>query len=326
MEQRLKGGSLSETVLITIPNRRPIVRKRVAADANREYGYHRWYSQLKRQQRYNALFPGLFPEILDYGLQDGWYFFDMEYVPDAVTLHELLTTITDQKEIEIIFRELMQRVYWMHSVGRVSGTSKPIVLYFKEEVLNALKACHTSPQFQRISDSLTVWFNGLPARSLVQRLPEFLAAFQEAYNAADQTQCFSHGNLTLENILIQPLTKRIVFIDVYEENVIDSALADFSQLLQSSNTCYELYNSVDVRIIQNTVTALIPRPVGLSAFNSLLVNKLCTQYPTSYRAIRLFEISQFVRMLPFKKEIDPDRMVLFYVYASFLFDEFQNGH
>ena len=46
-----KGGSLSSTLLMQ-DNKDMFVRKTVSLVENREYGYQRWYSQLKKLQRY----------------------------------------------------------------------------------------------------------------------------------------------------------------------------------------------------------------------------------------------------------------------------------
>jgi hypothetical protein len=54
--KKLKGGSLSSTFLIKEKNRKKI-RKQVSLTKNREYGFVRWYSQLKKIQKYNKLFP-----------------------------------------------------------------------------------------------------------------------------------------------------------------------------------------------------------------------------------------------------------------------------
>ena len=47
----LKGGSLSRTGVIN----ETYVRKEVDLHSDIEYGYNRWYSQLKRLQRYNMI-------------------------------------------------------------------------------------------------------------------------------------------------------------------------------------------------------------------------------------------------------------------------------
>ena len=53
LERRLlKGGSLAGTYVITTSSGQ-YVRKEISLVENREYGYQRWYSQLKRLQRYH---------------------------------------------------------------------------------------------------------------------------------------------------------------------------------------------------------------------------------------------------------------------------------
>ena len=39
------------------------------------------------------------------------------------------------------------------------------------------------------------------------------------------------------------------------------------------------------------------------------------------RIVRLLEISQYARMLPFKMEIDENKMLFFYALGSYLFHE-----
>ena len=72
----LKGGSLSKTYIVPHQN---IVRKEVSRKQNREYGFMRWYSQLMKLQRYNSLYPGLFPKVLDVGANSDAAWFDIEY-------------------------------------------------------------------------------------------------------------------------------------------------------------------------------------------------------------------------------------------------------
>ena len=88
---------------------------------------------------------------------------------------------------------------------------------------------------------------------------------RDAYR--NTTETFSHGNLTLENILYQPNSNTITLIDPYEENVIDSALADYSQILQSCNSKYEIYNARTPTISGNRITCEIPSYAGLDQFN-----------------------------------------------------------
>ena len=60
----LKGGSLSTTELHEIDGVR-YIKKRINLVKEREYGFVRWYSQLKKIQRYSVQFPNICPKIID---------------------------------------------------------------------------------------------------------------------------------------------------------------------------------------------------------------------------------------------------------------------
>ena len=76
---KLKGGSLSSTYLIEEGDKK-FIRKCVSLTKDREYGYVRWYSQLKKLQRLESDLPGLFPKVLNVSYDDGEAYFDLEYL------------------------------------------------------------------------------------------------------------------------------------------------------------------------------------------------------------------------------------------------------
>ena len=59
-----KGGSLSSTYKLTSPEK-VVVVKQVSRRLEREYGFVRFYSQLKKHIRLYSLYPELFPEVLN---------------------------------------------------------------------------------------------------------------------------------------------------------------------------------------------------------------------------------------------------------------------
>jgi hypothetical protein len=313
---RLKGGSLSGTYLCE-DGGRMFVRKEVSLSHNREYGFQRWYSQLKRMQRYEVLFPGAFPRLQTYGMGGDHAYFDMEHVPDAITFHEFLMTTSDTAKIDAMFASLMRVVGRMYET-KIPSTTAPIELYIREEIEQKMLACAGNRRFQEMAAYPTIYFNGEAVPSLSAELPAFKELALTSYHHATET--FSHGNLTLENILVQPATNHVTLIDPYEENVIDSALADYSQVLQSCNSMYELYNEGTVSIEGNRISAELTTYPGLEYFRSMFWSFLREHHSADeIVVIRLLEVSQFARMLPFKMEIDESKMLFFYGLGSWLF-------
>jgi hypothetical protein len=323
IKKKLKGGSLSGTYLVTTSHGAKFIRKEASLTKNREFGLQRLYSQLKRLQRYNLLFPNLFPEVIEYGMIRERMYFDLEYIPNSMTLHDFLIHETNHEVIDVAFDSLIKATNRLHD-DRIPSTWKPIQLYVREEMEQRMDACMVNRRFRDFVAHETVMFNGVECQGIAGELDHFLKDITEAYKGARLDETFSHGNLTLENILIQPKTGRIIFIDLYEENIIDSEVADYSQILQSSNSHYELYNAATPWILGNRVEVGIPHYTGLDHFNTRFIRFLNSKYNEQIRIVHLFEVSQFVRLLPFKMEINEDMMIFFYAYASRLYHELRN--
>lgn len=287
MRTKLKGGSLSGTYLIQEAT--DYVRKECSIVDNREYGYMRWYSQLKRLQRYNRLFPGLFPQVYGYGLDGITAYYDMEVV-QGVNGYEFLCEAKTGKPIRVFFEKLMLAMSKMHSTMWKSP-HKPD-LYIQEEVRNKLMDYGVWGTFE---------------------FEEFKHELQHYYS--ETHECFTHGNLTLENVMYDEKTETVTFIDPYEENVIDSRLCDYSQILQSCHSHYEHHNS----------GTMDPVPTGLEYFYTLFHDKIYSNLSEKRkRVVDLLEISQFIRMLPFKKQAGHIAQAdFFYNHAIKLFKQYQ---
>ena len=63
-----KGGSLSSTKLINHPKYNKCILKKVSNNLNREYGFVRFCSQIKRHSYLQNVEPELFPRILEVGI------------------------------------------------------------------------------------------------------------------------------------------------------------------------------------------------------------------------------------------------------------------
>jgi hypothetical protein len=316
---RLKGGSLSGTYLCIPEVGDSFVRKEVSLVENREYGFQRWYSQLKRLQRYENMFPGIFPRLIEYGRDGDLAYFNIEFFDGAQTVHAFLTKTNNSQLIDEMFAQLVCVMKKMHET-EITSFEPSFALYVYEEIEQKMKACMKNARFREFCTHREIIFNGKKVAGLKHVLNEYVDMFQSVYKKPIET--FTHGNLTLENILYQPIYKKIIFIDPYEENIIDSSLAEYSQILQSSNSLYELYNSAVPRIEGNEVSLEIDPPRGLQYFNEIFRSFMeITLSSDQIKVVRLLEISQFARMLPFKMEIDEDKMLFFYALGSCLFHE-----
>jgi hypothetical protein len=307
----LKGGSLSKTYRLP---QYDLVCKEIIRDKNREYGFVRWYSQMKKLQRYNTIYPNLFPKVLGVDVDDNKATFKMEYMKGFRDIKSILAndTLTDE-QIFRISQAVWKGLNQLHSV-----THDPIPnagkLYYEEEVWQKLKDAIAVPEFAEFHAHGTYEYNG----RIVQGIG---ASFHDLENFFSELKLIQeeniHGNPTLENILYSFEEDRVVFIDVYDESMIDSRFLDYAQVLQCSRSHYGYINDNEVLIGGVSVTHRLQIPINFETFNSHFESGIADS--RTKEIVDVFEATQFIRMLPFKVLAgEIDKAKFFYVHACYL--------
>jgi hypothetical protein len=312
---KLKGGSLSSTCLYESPDV-SFVRKSVSTVKDREYGFVRWYSQLKKLQRYQTLFPNLVPRILNVGYNKDTAYFDLEYLRDYQDIKIILSSNSvEYSTIKNINTALWSAFAVLHS-NRYTANPSAGVLYYKEEVLQKLVDANTVNEFQEFYNLESYFYNGKYVPGIQNHLNRLEEFFRNLNLSSEE---YTHGNPTLENTMYSPSENRIVFIDLYEESIVDSKFLDYSQVLQCSNSLYGYINDRQVIIEGNAVSHSLTIPDSFKEFNQLFEQGID---PSDRAVVDIFEATQFIRMLPFKCFAgDINKAKFFYVHACYLLDK-----
>ena len=307
----LKGGSLSRTYRLP---QYDLVGKEIVRDKNREYGFVRWYSQLKKLQRYNTQYPNLFPKVLGVNVDEEKATFKIEYMKGFRDIKNILAndTLTDEQ----IFR--MSQAVWkglnqLHSVTHdpIPGAGK---LYFEEEVLQKLNDALAIPEFAEFYAHGTYEYDGKIVHGIGNSMMDLENFFSELKLIQEEN---IHGNPTLENILYSFEEDRVVFIDVYDESMVDTRFLDYAQVLQCSRSHYGFINDNKVDIGSISVTHRLEIPKNFETFNYHFESGITE--PRTKEIVDVFEATQFIRMLPFKVLAgDIDKAKFFYVHACYL--------
>ena len=309
----LKGGSLSKTYWLSDEK---IVRKEISRIKNREYGFMRWYSQLKKLQEYNTLYPGLFPKVVNVDSTSVEAWFDLEYLEGFRDIKSILSK--DILSEEQIFR--MSQAVWkglntLHSIRKepIVGTPK---LYFVEEIQQKIEDAIKIKEFEDFFYYGTYHFNG----EIVTGIGGYLHVLKEYFaELANDDECNIHGNPTLENIMYSFDEDRVVFIDLYDESMWNTKYLDYAQVLQCSRSHYGFINDHDVRVKGIDVSTPHGGADHFDTFNKHFISELPED---KMKLIDILEASQFIRMLPFKLLAgDTDKAKYFYVHACKLFSK-----
>lgn len=316
--ETFKGGSLSETIRMQ-NDEGDFVRKSASVKENREYGFYRLMSQLKRLQRLNAHFPRYFPKVIGYGMEAEQAYYDLEYIPHSVNLKDFLTTRATREDADEIVSALIPMMQDMHNTF-FANNKIDITLYVVEEFFSKVQACFSNNDFYAFIKQPHFQFMGYKVPGIWQHKENYLALFKEHFH--ERKECLAHGNLTLENILYIPTQNKLLLIDPYEENILESALNDYSQLLQCSNSYYGVFNGLQPNVHGTVIDMTFEPSAALNHFNQLIIDFLIdTLTPSQLICVKLFEISQFMRMLPFKVVAHPDKAKFFYGLGSFIFHQ-----
>lgn len=308
---KLKGGSLNSTYYHSTIGE-DFVRKSINRDVNREYGYVRWYSQLKKLQRYNTQYPNLFPRVLRAGIDAYTPYFDLEYLDDFQDIKTILATkkLTEY-EIANISEAVWKGFNQLHSIKYKSNVYTG-VLYFVEEVEQKIKDALKNREFEEFYDMGTHEYFG----GIVHGLSNYMNELQNFFHDVEIMEEENiHGNPTLENIMYSFDENRVVFIDPYEESIIDTKYLDYAQVLQCSRSYYGYINDNGVIVRDNYVKHDLVIPKNFYTFNQHFESKL----ENERMLIDVLEATQFIRMLPFKLLAgDIDKAKYFYVHACYL--------
>jgi hypothetical protein len=307
----LKGGSLSNTYRLP---QYDLVGKEIVRDKNREYGFVRWYSQLKKLQRYNTQYPNLFPKVIGVNVDEEKATFKIEYMKGFRDIKNILSNdiLTDEQ----IFR--MSQAVWkglnqLHSVTHdpIPGAGK---LYFEEEVLQKLNDALAIPEFAEFYAHGTYEYDGKIVHGIGNSMMDLENFFKELKLIQEEN---IHGNPTLENILYSFEEDRVVFIDVYDESMIDTRFLDYAQVLQCSRSHYGYINDNQVDVGGMSVTHRLQIPKNFETFNYHFESGIADS--RTKEIVDVFEATQFIRMLPFKVLAgDIDKAKFFYVHACYL--------
>lgn len=313
-QTKLKGGSLSSTILFEKGNKK-FIRKYVSLTENREYGYVRWYSQLKKLQRYNSEFPNLYPKVLKVSYEGDKAYFDLQYMDGYENLATIMSgrDLTDN-ELKKINYALWNAFGQMHHIEHEANKGAPL-LYYKEEVEQKLIDAKKYPWFKEFCDYGTYELNGTIVHGLGNYLTELKNFFSQLELLSEQ--CI-HGNPTLENTMYSFVDDMVVFIDPYEESIIDSRLLDYSMVLQSSNSFYEYFNNQPINVEDSKVWCDDIQPSdNFRRFNELFIAEI--KDSRTKQIVDVLEATQFIRMLPFKcAAADSSHAKYFYLHACSL--------
>ena len=308
----LYGSSAASVYLVEI-NGIQYVRKYIKKTIATWIHYENLRRQLDDLRRFDFYWKGSTPKILSVYENNDEFYFDMEYLEDYIQVSSL--ELNQQLPIiSTLFSNLFKHVYCFSKIidGSVWTSN-----YIQSKIIPKLDEIQGySELFYTIVNSISFKINSKSVKGL-RNILEFINL--EEYSPST-IQCI-HGDLTLENILINTSTSDIKLIDNSGSSYMDSYYLELGKILQSIFAKYEKWT-----IQEHLFECLDKDTYHINKFNlqidhtqiSLILDEISKN--TSERTDTLFKKGFFymnthlIRAIPYLYKKNPDLAL----YASLL--------
>ena len=306
----LKGGSFSNTTIVD-DNGKLRVRKTISRKDDREFGFFRWVSQYRKMRQYSEIFPGLVPKPTQFENQGDFSSFFIDYFSGYQNGYEYLISCKKSNDVNNFSRNLIKTIEKVCQKTAIASFEQ-FEIYWLEEVVDRVRLMQAFIEKLAINGPLFLDCEEIPLISVPAILKKI-----EILRDARFVECYSHGNLTLENLLVSPDGQEIIYIDLYEENYVDTIENEISQILQSSQYDYELVCSLPVLGDLNSYSVNKTTHRNIHLFQTNFLKYVESNFGDhQLNLIKFYCASQFFRMAPFKIKSSPRHAMYFYLLAN----------
>lgn len=287
-----KGGSNAVTLLATSAGDGLFVKKMVPPEhAHRLRSQHGWLAA-------RADHPELVTVLREHTAEDH-YAIDLEYRPSSVPLFEYLHQqpfSAGASRVEEVWRYMYERVYELRPLEHRPDLRDE---YIRERfVLRVRAAAESHPALAQALRGDRIVING----RVMDNFERVLARIQGTEQAWKDLATFQpsdaiHGDLTVDNILVDLPTSRVLVIDPSDDNQVRGPVIDFARHLQSLVYGYEFLNEDDDPVVLDEEG---PWP-GITY--------------RDFRSARYAELAEFVttQVMPRHLDVAEQRSVLFHI-------------
>ncbi|HZM63952.1 MAG TPA: lysylphosphatidylglycerol synthase transmembrane domain-containing protein [Candidatus Saccharimonadales bacterium] len=170
----------------------------------------------------------------------------------------------------------------------------------------------------------SVVVNGSELLNFNKAIEQLTQNKQAMADLADIVDCPLHGDLALDNILVEPRDSKFIIIDPNNENAIADPLVDYSKIMQSLHSGYDFLVSLTTcTVTGNEISFEERRSLQYHQLHQSLMQRLQKQLsPARYRALLFHEAIHYCRMLTYKVTINPKTAPAFYGIAVRLLNDF----
>jgi uncharacterized protein (TIRG00374 family) len=255
-----------------------------------------------------------------------YYSIDIEYRDNYIPFFDVIHSSSKKESANILIEVCKYVAKHIHTPQKPLKNAKRVLnSYIESKVIGKITdAANNNVDITHLLAYETITANGrelINFHGVLERIknhPQAMADLQEVVD------CTIQGDLTVDNVIVDPATGKFLILDPNNENAISDPIVDYSKMTQSLRSGYEfLYSLSSCQVVDATVTFEERRSVQYSYLNNVLLEHLKTELtPGRYRALLFHEAVHYCRMLTYRTSINPRTAAAFYCIAVRLFNDF----
>ncbi len=259
-------------------------------------------------------------KILNQTSGDGYYFYEMPYVDDAISMYHYVHTNSNSKNIYLlkdILASLEQNLY-----VQVQGTASQALItdYLQKKLFN--NNAKISKAFATYWDQEDLFINGDKFHSPSKIFNEL--DLDKLLNVIKfKTLSRIHGDLTIENIIT--MRKGWYLIDSADQgNILSSKMLDYGKLFQSLHYGYEALNSTsNCNETNNGLFFSDNKSLQYTELFKFVCEYIVDNYDEDIlMEVFLHEIICYARLLPYKIRLFPEKASIFFAVYVIIINKF----
>ncbi|NTU72764.1 flippase-like domain-containing protein [Candidatus Roizmanbacteria bacterium] len=319
-----KGGSDAITVLALEKNKL-IVKKIVPAEyTDRLRVQYEWLMKYRNMKSIVG--------VLGEQISNDYYAINLEYDSSNVPFFELVHSMSLKSSKEIIqkiWTYVFSNIYQLKA-ERFHGSVRD--RYVEDRLMKKIKkAIEEDENLAKAIKPERIVINGVVYDNfytIMNKIMNHKNAWKDIGTFRESSAI--HGDLTIDNILINPANLELLIIDPSDDNQIRGPVLDLGRMTQSLAAGYEFLNSdesrVDLRLMEGNcyIDYTDHRSARYMQLFNYMDNKLLDKFFTkSERSSALFHAGLFyLRMLAHRVHINPTNTLKYYAVGVSLLNKF----
>ena len=251
-----------------------------------------------------------------------FYCYDMAYFPTAVDFYDVIHTVPP-RESEQVLAEVIEHIAHFHQrTYRGLATRETIARYLDQKATrNAEQVLEYTRQWMT-GNSSTYQLNGQQFD-----LADWNYLLDPVWldkQVRDLRTSSVHGDLTIENIIVNASVRGMYIIDPNPENLFDSPLIDWGKLMQSLHLGYEALNKApSCKWADGKLSLILTRSHAYDQLYHFARRDLQERFgPEILREVSFHELINYLRLTPYKLRNAPQKGLTFFACTSILLREY----